>query len=181
MLGCGSANGLGRGAGFILIAVGLVIIVLPPIWYGGGLQPGHFVALGAALDWAIYTIAFRHSKLGAVEITALISFWCGLILLPFGLPPLIGAIEAQMYSGLLIQLLIQGVGTGIVATVLFAVAVHRLGGPSTSAVTALAPVISAIIAVVVLHEYPAPNALAGMAAIVAGVVLANWPRRPASG
>lgn len=166
-----------RGAGFILIAAGLLIIVLPPIWYGGGIQLGHFAALAAALDWAIYTIVFRRSKLGAVEVTALMSFWCGLIMLPFGLPPLIKAVQAEMYSGLLIQLLIQGIGTGIVATVLFAVAIRRLGGPSTTAVTALAPVISAIIAMVILYEYPEPNALAGMAAIVGGVMLANWPKK----
>ena len=173
--------GAWRAIGFAMIACGLLIIVLPPIWTGGGLQLGHFAALAAAFDWAIYTMALRRSKLGAVEVTALISFWCGLVLLPFGLPPLIEAIQAEKYAGLLLQVLIQGVATGIVATILFAVAVRRLGGPSTTAVTALAPVISAIIAVVILHEYPQPNALAGMVAIVAGVVLANWPRRPASG
>lgn len=169
--------GLRRSAGFALIAVGLLIIVLPPIWSRGSLQLGHFIALAAAFDWAIYTIVFRRSNLGAVEALALVSFWCGLLVLPFGLMPLVRAVEAQMYSGLIIQALIQGVATGIVSTLTFNVAARRLGGPSTSAVTALAPVISAGIAVIVLGEYPTLNALAGMAAIVVGVVFANWPRR----
>lgn len=88
-----------RVAGFVLIAVGILAIILPPIWSCGSLQLGHFVALAAALDWTIYTVLYRRTNLGAVEATALVSFWCGLIMLPFGLMPLVHAIEAKMYSG----------------------------------------------------------------------------------
>lgn len=75
----------------------------------------------------------------------------------------------------------QGVMTGIVSTLLFNFAVRSIGGPSTTAVTALSPVISALIAVVVLQEVPVPSAIAGMAVVVVGALLANWPRRAAAG
>lgn len=169
--------GLLRGFGFVLLALGLAIIIVPPIWHAGELELGHGVALLAGLDWAVFTVVYRRSGLGAVDAAALISFWSTVAVLPFGLMPLIAAIEAQMYAGLVTQVVIQGIVSGLAATVLFGVAVNRLGGPTTTAVTALTPALSAMLAVLFLGEVPTSAVLAGITAIIAGVVFASWPKR----
>ncbi|MBO3759547.1 DMT family transporter [Ciceribacter sp. L1K22] len=108
-----------------------------------GLTWKSFVILpiGATL-WAAYTHAFRHSGLTAFEGGALICFWStviNLLLLPFLGTHLHEAPMAEI--GL--QVVTQGLLSGLAATVLYGAAVRSLGGTQAAAYTAVTPAAAA--------------------------------------
>jgi drug/metabolite transporter (DMT)-like permease len=163
-----------RKAGFVLIAMGVAGIV--------GLQMvtatptdvlAHMLILVSALFWAIYTIALRRSGLTAFEATALISVWSAISLAPFGLLPLIETIQAGRTGEIVIQALVQGILSGVVATILFGIAILRLGPSRAAAFAALLPALVAILAIPVLGETPDQLALIGIVATSFGVALAS--------
>jgi drug/metabolite transporter (DMT)-like permease len=171
-----------RKCGFILIAFGIAIIVGLEVVSGATTDvPGHMLVLTSALLWAIYTIAFRRSGLSAFEATALISVWSAAMLLPFGIMPLIDTVQQGRGGEIVLQGLVQGVLSGIIATVLFANAILRLGPSRAAAFAALIPALVAILAIPVLGEIPTTAALAGIIATSFGVALASGAleRQPA--
>ncbi len=163
-----------RKGGFALIAAGVVTIV--------GLQivtatptdlSGHVFILISALFWAIYTIALRRSGLSAFEATALISVWSAIMLVPFGTMPLIEALQAGRTGEIAVQALVQGLLSGVVATILFANAILRLGASRAAAIAALLPALVAIFAIPVLGEIPDAVALIGIVMTSFGVAFAS--------
>jgi drug/metabolite transporter (DMT)-like permease len=117
----GKARWLGYGAiilGLIcLLGSGAVIDETPNIT---GLAP----LLGAALLWAVYTIAFRRSGLSPVQAAALICTWSAILFLPvyvlFGLRRLAQA----SLSELAVQIVYQGVLMSCLAVGAFNRAAH---------------------------------------------------------
>jgi len=163
-----------RKAGFALIAAGIAVIVLPQLVVGTFSEaPGHVLILASALLWAIYTIALRRSGLSAYDATALISIWSAITLLPFGVMPLIEALQHGRGPEIAVQALVQGVLSGIVATILFAIAILRLGPSRAAAFAALLPALVAILAIPVLGEIPDALAVAGILAASFGVAFAS--------
>lgn len=163
-----------RKAGFVLIAAGIVAIVGPQmLWAVPTDAMGHVLILVSALLWAIYTIALRQSGLSAYQATALISVWSAITLLPFGAMPLIDAIRQGRVAEITLQALVQGVLSGIVATILFAIAILRLGPSRAAAFAALLPALVAILALPVLGEVPNALALIGIIAASFGVAFAS--------
>jgi drug/metabolite transporter (DMT)-like permease len=171
-----------RKAGFILIAAGVAVIVLPQIVTGTLSEaPGHVLILTSAFLWAVYTIALRRSGLSAYDATALISVWSAISLLPFGTMPLIEALQQGRTTEIAVQALMQGVLSGIVATILFAIAILRLGPSRAAAFAALLPAFVAILAIPVLGEFPDALAVIGIVAASFGVAFASgaFERNPA--
>lgn len=163
-----------RKAGFVLIAIGIAVIVGHEIALGAGATgPGHLLVLTGALLWAIYTIAFRRSGLSAVEGAAVIAAWSTILVLPFGVLPLIEALAHGRGGEVAVQALVQGGLSGVVAVVLFGVAILRLGASRAAAFAALIPALVAMLAIVFLGEVPSGAALMGIAATSAGVALAS--------
>jgi len=98
--------------------------------------------LGATC-WAIYTHAFKHSGLSAFEGAALICVWStivNLILLPFFGTGLFEVPAQEIW----LQLLTQGVLSGLVSTICYGWAVRVLGGTQAAAYTAITPVAAAL-------------------------------------
>jgi drug/metabolite transporter (DMT)-like permease len=96
-----------------------------------------------ATCWAVYTHAFKHSGLNAFEGGALIAVWSTIInlaLLPFFGTGLFEAPAGEI--GL--QVLTQGVLSGLVSTILYGWAVRILGGTQAAAYTAITPVAAAM-------------------------------------
>lgn len=162
-----------RKAGFVLIAAGIVVIVAPQMLAAPTDAIGHVLILVSALLWAIYTIALRQTGLSVFEATALISVWSAISMLPFGAMPLIDAIQQGRVAEITLQALVQGVLSGIVATILFAIAILRLGPSRAAAFAALLPALVAILAVPVLGEVPDALALIGIIAASFGVAFAS--------
>jgi drug/metabolite transporter (DMT)-like permease len=125
-----------------------------------------------ATCWAVYTHAFRHSGLNAFEGAALIAVWSTIInmaLLPFFGT---GLFDVPMHE-IGLQVLTQGVLSGLVSTILYGWAVRTLGGTQAAAYTAITPVAAAFAGAWLLGE---PVGIAVIAAAVvtgAGVLLST--------
>jgi drug/metabolite transporter (DMT)-like permease len=160
--------------GYALIVAGIVAIAGRGVFdFSSGAWRGHGLVLVGAFLWAIYTIAFRRSRLGPFEAAALIGFWSTLMLLPFGMPPLAEAWRAGHGWEIAAQTVIQGVFSGILGLVAYGIAVARLGASKAAAFAALAPGMAAVIAIPVLGEAPDMAALVGIVATSIGVALAS--------
>lgn len=167
---CGEKFELARKLGLGLIVIGVVAIV----GFGafGDAWRGHLLLLGAAGMWAVYTLAFKQSGLTAIEAAALVAIWSTIILLPLGAPTLFRVVAAGHTVEVLAQAAVQGVLSGVVAIVLYGVAITRLGATRGAALTALVPSVAAVLAITLLGEVPSSATVLGIAAATIGVTLA---------
>ncbi|WP_236245915.1 DMT family transporter [Streptomyces sp. CC210A] len=124
--------------------------------------------------WALYTVGLREVDLdpvGSIGLLCLPSFAViGLLVaagvLPTGLAHAAGADIALF-------LVVQGLGVGLCAGLLYAFAIRRLGAERASVVGSLSPVAVVLLAIPLLGERPTVAVLVGVPLITAGVVLAN--------
>ncbi|RWX06836.1 DMT family transporter [Rhizobium hidalgonense] len=123
------------GGVLILLARSLADASLP--WTSFALLPA-----GAVL-WASYTHAFRRSGLTAVQASALIAVWSFLIMAVLALIFGISLPQAPL-SEIGLQVLSQGIFSGLVAMVAYGTAVRTLGGTQAAAFTALTPVLATV-------------------------------------
>jgi drug/metabolite transporter (DMT)-like permease len=130
--------------------LGMIAIVLGGVILLAGSLSGHelswvsyvILPIGATC-WAIYTHAFKHSGLSAFEGGALICVWSTIINL--ALLPFFGTGLFDVPMGEIgLQLLTQGVLSGLVSTILYGWAVRILGGTQAAAYTAITPVAAAL-------------------------------------
>ncbi|MFJ9642252.1 EamA family transporter [Streptomyces sp. NPDC004244] len=175
--GRGAPRGTQAG-GLALIAAGVVALVwryLFPV--NGSVLAGAGILLAASGLWALYTVGLKEVELdpvGSIGLLCLPSFTVMALLvltgvLPSGLPSAAG-------SDIALFLVVQGLGVGLCAGLLYAFAIRRLGAERSSAVGSLSPVLVVLLAVPLLGEAPTLAVLIGVPLIAAGVFLAN--RRP---
>ncbi|NTG49204.1 DMT family transporter [Agrobacterium rhizogenes] len=118
--------------------------------------------LGALL-WAGYTHAFRRSGLNAVQSSAIIAVWSFLI--HVGLAFIFGSSLASIpLPEIGLQIVSQGLLSGLAATLAYGLAVQALGGTQAAAFTAITPVLATFGGGLLLGEP------LGMAEISAAVV-----------
>lgn len=126
---------------------------------------------GATL-WAIYTHAFRRSGLSAFEGGALICVWSTILNLAF--VPFFGThLLSAPFSETGLQILTQGILSGLVATLLYGAAVRSLGGTQAAAYTAVTPVAAAIGGALLLGEPIGPVTILATLVTGAGVLLST--------
>jgi len=144
--------------------VGGVLILLVESLADASLPWTSFVMLPAgAVLWASYTHAFRRSGLTALQASALVAIWSFLVIAALAM--FFGTSLAQASAADLgLQVLSQGVLSGLVAMVAYGTAVKTLGGTQAAAFTALTPVLATIGGGVLLGEP------VGMAEIAAAVI-----------
>lgn len=163
-----------RWVGFACIAAGVFTLggrgLLNP---QDGAWRGHLLLLTGAMMWAGYTLAFRRTGMSAPQLTGLIGLWSFILFTPLGLPGVIEAVNAGYGQEVLIQLFIQGIGSGVVALVAFGIAIERLGSSRAAAFTGLVPALAAAIAIPMLGEHPDTAAVIGVVATGIGVALAS--------
>lgn len=163
-----------RMSGFVLIGAGVIAVVGPEMASRAASEPfGHLLVLFSAFLWAVYTVALRRSGFTPFQATAFISVWSTIALLPFGTMPLINTLTDGRVGEVAVQALVQGVLSGIVATILFAIAILELGASRAAAFAALIPVLVALLAYPVLGEIPTLLTIMGIFATSAGVALAS--------
>jgi drug/metabolite transporter (DMT)-like permease len=166
--------GWARASGFGLVAAGVVAIGWTALARGGiGDVAPRLVVLSGALLWAVYTVAFRKSGLGAFAATGLVAAWSTLIALPLALVTGVEPLLAAGAHTIVTQLLLQGVMSGLVAILAFSLAVRKLGASRAAALSSLTLAAAALLAVPVLGEVPDTPTLVGIAVTLAGVVLAS--------
>ena len=163
-----------RALGFALCLAGVLTIAGRSILTASGdTSFGHMLLITAAFCWACYTVAFRHVGVTAIEMAALVSFWSALVILPFGIPPLIDAFNNGAHNDLIVQALIQGIGSGLVALILYNIGIARLGASRAAAFVALVPALATLIAIPRLQEIPDLASIIGVVTTGAGVLLAS--------
>lgn len=163
-----------RALGFALCAAGAVAIAGRSIFAGNfATSFGHVLLITAAFCWAGYTVAFRRVGVSAIEMAALVSFWSTVAILPFGVSPLIEAFNNGAQNQILVQAAIQGVGSGLIALVLYNIGIARLGASRAAAFVALVPALATLIAIPLLNEWPDTASIVGVVATGLGVLLAS--------
>lgn len=166
--------GWARTIGFALCLAGVLTIAGRSILTASGdTSFGHLLLVTAAFCWACYTVAFRLVGVTAIEMAALVSFWSALVMLPFGLPPLIDAFHKGAHNDLIVQALIQGLGSGLIALVLYNIGIARLGASRAAAFVALVPALATVIAIPLLKETPDAASIFGVVTTGLGVLLAS--------
>jgi drug/metabolite transporter (DMT)-like permease len=129
--------------GLVGIVAGVVILLVRSLsgsdvsWMSFALLP-----MGAIL-WASYTHAFRRSGLSAIQASALIAIWSFLIHL--ALAAIFGSSLASIpLPEIGLQIVSQGILSGLAATVAYGIAVQALGGSQAAAFTAITPVLATL-------------------------------------
>lgn len=140
---------------------------------------GHLLFLCASFAWACYTVAMRRAGLGGLHAAAIAAVASLVVYLP---AYAVFAPKALLDAGLadvIVQAIVQGVLTAIVALWLYGRAIALLGATGGAAFVALTPAVTAVAAIPVLGEWPSATDWFAIAAISAGVYLvaSSGPRR----
>ncbi|WKX71001.1 DMT family transporter [Streptomyces sp. XD-27] len=164
-----------QAAGLALIAVGVLALVSPStVPLDRDVLVGSGVLLLASGLWALYTVGLREVSLdpvGSIGLLCLPSFAVLALLVVTGvLPTNLGHAAG---GDILLFLVVQGLGVGLCAGLLYAFAIRRLGAQRASVVGSLSPVAASLLAIPLLDESLTLAVLVGVPLITAGVVLAN--------
>jgi drug/metabolite transporter (DMT)-like permease len=160
--------------GFGLIAAGVAGIV----WGSGGSlgtrqNIGHVLFLAAALSWACYTVAMRRARLNGLHAAAISAVGSLLLYLPpYALVAGTSVFEAS-FGAIALQVFIQGILTAIISYIFYGRAVGLLGASSGAAFAALCPVMTALMAIPILDEWPSAIDWMAIAVISVGVYVVS--------
>lgn len=161
-----------RSLGLMAIVSGTITLLLPYIMGGTASWTGALMLLCGATLWASFTHAFKVSGLTPLHASAVVAFWSFVILLSVALVRGVDFNGVSLAdSGL--QLVSQGVLSGLVATFTYGVAVRALGGVQAAAFTALTPVLAVLGGAVVLGEQPGLNVHVAAGLTCLGVLLST--------
>jgi drug/metabolite transporter (DMT)-like permease len=127
--------------------------------------------LAASALGALYVLQLRSWKVSAIQAAAIVSIYSAMVVVPWHLWSAWGAPWRATPLEFLWQALWQGVLIGCVALVALNHAIARLGAERSSALVALVPVLSAIVALAFLGEVPSVAEIAAFLVISLGVSL----------
>jgi drug/metabolite transporter (DMT)-like permease len=167
--------------------IGLVLIVagvLGIVWGAGGTigsqqNIGHGMFIGAGMLWACYVVAMRKARLDGLHAAAIAAVGSLVTYVPaYALICGTGLFDAP-WRDVAVQALVHGILVAVISFVCIGRAVSILGASNGSAFAALAPAITAILAIPILGEWPATSDWIAMLLISAGVYIASGGRLPA--
>lgn len=164
-------------AGLAMIGASVAMIVLPS--FGSGADDrgaGYALLLAAALLAAGYTIALRRSGLSPWEAVAFVSAGSVLALGPLYAGVLEPGLMAASWHVIALQAAFQGMASGILAPVAFAVAVQRLGASQAAAFGSLSPGAACLGGFALLGEVPTASAAMSILATGLGIALVTRPQ-----
>jgi drug/metabolite transporter (DMT)-like permease len=168
--------------GFALILAGVIGIV----WGTGGAigtrqNIGHLLFLGSALLWACYTVAMRRARLDGLHAAAIAAVGALVLYLPvYAVVAGTSLLEAPP-TDVALQALVQGLLTAVISLLLYGRAVSILGASSGAAFAALCPAMTALLAIPILGEWPAPMDWIAITLISAGVYVVSGGPLPGNG
>jgi drug/metabolite transporter (DMT)-like permease len=130
---------------------------------------GDAMFLGASALGALYVLQLRKWGMGAMQGAAIVTLYSAIIVIPWYFWSGAQTLWRVAPGELIWQTLWQGVLIGCVALVALNHAIARLGAERSSALVALVPVLSAVLALVFLAEVPSMAEMAAFLVISAGV------------
>lgn len=168
--------------------IGLVLIVagaLGILWGAGGTigsrqNIGHAMFICAGLMWAAYTVALQKARMDGLHAAAIAAVGSLIAYVPPYFMLFGGRLFDAPWHDLVVQAFVHGILVAVVSFVCIARAVRLLGASNGSAFAALAPAITALLAIPILDEWPAAIDWAAMLLISGGVYIASGgplPRR----
>jgi len=166
-------------AGAALCVIGVLLLTF---WSASertlSVLAGDAMFLAASALAALYVLQLRRWGIDAMQGAALVSLYSAFLVVPYYLwAP--GTLARVAPAELLWQVLWQGVLIGCVALIALNHAIARLGAGRASALVALVPVLTAVLAFVFLGEVLSTAEMAAFVAISAGVSIGAAPGRPA--
>lgn len=163
----------GRIAGLVLIGAGVGLMAYDSLAVASPRQLlGDGFLLLASLSWSSYGVLSRRVGLPPATAAATVAVLSGAVFLPvYAIWP--GkALLAAGARELLLQATVQGVLIGAVSIFVYTRAVAALGPSATALFAAAVPCLTTLAAVPLLSERPTGTAVAGVAVVTFGMVLA---------
>jgi drug/metabolite transporter (DMT)-like permease len=130
---------------------------------------GDAMFLMASALGALYVLQLRNWGIRPIQGAAIVTLYSAIVVVPWYLWTGSDTLWQVALHELLWQVLWQGVLIGCVALVALNHAIAHLGTERSSALLALVPVLSALLALLFLGEAPSPPEVAAIVAISAGV------------
>jgi drug/metabolite transporter (DMT)-like permease len=167
--------------GFALILPGVFVIA----WHGSGAigarqNIGHVLFLGSGLAWACYTVAMRRARLGGLHAAAIAAVGALLLYVPVYLSVVGARLVNAPLGDIALQAFVQGFLTAIISLLLYGRAVNILGASSGAAFAALCPVLTALMAIPILGEWPTSADWMAIVLISIGVYIVSGGPLPGS-
>ena len=165
-----------RLVGLLAIATGALSVGLLQMLDGSSNPEswkGHLLFLFGACLWAIYTIYFKQARLRPVQGLVVGLFWGTLFLVPVLF--MTGEVSFSNVSirEIVWVCLLQGVLIGVLAMILYSIAIRCLGAAQTGAFGALTPILALFGGVVFLGETITTGGVMGIFLVAVGVILAS--------
>ncbi|MEO5698151.1 MAG: DMT family transporter [Burkholderiaceae bacterium] len=161
------------GAG--LVVMGLVFMGGDSLVHGeGGLTlVGDLLFAAAGCCWGLFGALSRRWQVDPLRVTGVVVVLSFLMFAPvFLLHTDLGRLAAASPGMLLIQVLAQGLGAGLVAVLAFSRAAALLGSGRAAFFGALVPGAASLLAIPVLGEIPSTLQVMGILAVVSGLLVA---------
>ena len=166
--------------------IGLVLIVtgvLGIVWGAGGTigsrqNIGHAMFIGSGMLFACYTVGMRKARLEGLHAAAIVAVGSLITYVPVYAIIFGTSLFNAPWRDLAVQAFVHGFLVAVISLVLYGRAISILGASNGSAFAALAPAITAILAIPVLGEWPAPSDWIAMLLISGGVYIASGAPLP---
>lgn len=159
-------------AGAALSAVGAITLAA---WSASLSDPdvlmGDAMFLAASALGSLYVLQLRNWGIGAIPGAAIVTLYSALAVVAWHLSSASGALGRAAPLDLIWQVVWQGALIGCIALIAFNHAIARLGPERMSALVALVPALTAVLALLFLGEVPSNAEVAALFAISAGVTI----------
>jgi drug/metabolite transporter (DMT)-like permease len=134
---------------------------------------GDAMFFSAGMMWAGFSILTKRWSISPLAATAVVSVFSALIYVPihivvFGWHQLLSSSAAM----LVIQVLVQGVLSGVVAVIAFAKAIELIGPAKAAIFPAFVPAAALIIGIPMTGEVPTVLQTGGLCLVIAGLLFA---------
>lgn len=161
-----------QSASLLIVTCGAVLVAAPGI-EGTENNVGRGIALflTAAAIQSVYIFGVRHWRLTPRQALVVINAPNAAVFLPLWYFFLPSGLALADSNTILFHALFQGLGPGILAMVLFAIAANHLGPTHTAGISAAVPASAAVLAIPVLSEIPKSLEWFGIGLVSLGLVL----------
>jgi drug/metabolite transporter (DMT)-like permease len=170
----GEAFNVAKRIGLALVVAGVLGIV----WGTGGTigsrqNIGHAMFISAGLLFAGYTVAMRKARLDGLHAAAIAAVGSLIVYVPVYAIVSRAHLFNAPWPDLALQAFVHGILCAVISLMLWGRAISLLGASKGSAFAALAPAITAILAIPLLGEWPARTDWIAMLLISGGVYIAG--------
>jgi len=159
--------------GFALIFAGVAAIIGPSLGDAAGSWRGDLLFVCGGALWAVYTFGIRQSGLTGWQAAAVLNAWSFLLLLPIWYLSGNSGFLVASWQELAMQVLWQGILSGVVGIAAYSLAVRRLGVTVAAAFSALVPAMSSFGGMLFLGESLSPLAVGALLLVTVGFLFAS--------